>query len=137
MRNGAGTLRCLPFADRLNLVPRAAIQMTRIGNIDVTRGRLLVFRSRPHYCCIQTDSRSKIYKLNAGHPERIDLENRIRILSAGVDDLRARMDQLAADGKSPQSEHRRMLVHERLGWVHRKHADRLEMAERRLRTLPA
>jgi hypothetical protein len=137
MRNGAGTLRCLPFADRLNLVPRAAIQMTRIGNIDVTRGRLLVFRSRPHCCCIQTDWRSKIYKLNAGHPERIDLENRIRILSAGVDDLRARMDQLAADGKSPQSEHRRMLVHERLGWVHRKHADRLEMAERRLRTLPA
>ena len=59
------------------------------------------------------------------------------MLSAGVDDLRARMDQLAADAKSPRSEHRRMLVHERLGWVHQKHADRLEMAERRLRNLPA
>ena len=30
-----------------------------------------------------------------------------------------------------------MLVHERFGWVHQKHADRLEMAERRLRNLAA
>lgn len=68
--------------------------------------------------------------------ERIDLENHIRTLTAGVHDLRVRMDQLAAHGKSSPFDHRRTLVHERLAWVHRKHADWLERSERGLRILP-
>lgn len=69
-------------------------------------------------------------------PERRRLEDRVRLLTAALDDIGARLKALAAERKGPPVDDPRMLVHDRLTWTRRRLSTLLETHERKLRALP-
>jgi hypothetical protein len=64
--------------------------------------------------------------------KRANLEDRVRLLTAAIDDIRRRQDQVAASGRRPPIEDRRALVRDRLMFAHRRLAALRQKYEREL-----